>query len=61
MAKFNVYLYYHGCFSTEVEAETEDEALDIARDQVINMSDTEFVGGGGADIFEEGHDVNEIE
>lgn len=57
MAKFDVYLYYHGCFSTEVEAETEEKALEIARTQVMNMSDTEFVGGDGADIFEEGHDV----
>lgn len=58
--KFNVYLYYHGCFSTEVEAETENEALEMARTQVMNMSDEDFVGGDGADIFEEGHDVNEV-
>lgn len=55
MAKFNVYLYYHGCFNTEIEADTEEEALELARSKSAGLSDTDFLHA--IEVMEEGNDV----
>lgn len=43
MKKFNVHLYFEGSYSVDVMAETEEEALEIARAKTLAMSDEEFV------------------
>lgn len=55
MKKFNVWIYYHGCYSTEIEAESQDEALEKARHQVYDMSDNEFLKA--IEVMENGSDV----
>lgn len=55
MAKFNVWIYYHGCYSTEVEATTPEEALQTARFQAYDMSDNEFLKA--IEVMEKGSDV----
>lgn len=55
MAKFNVWIYYHGCYSTEIEAESQDEALEKARHQAYDMSDNEFLKA--IEVMENGSDV----
>lgn len=55
MAKFNVWIYYHGCYSTEVDAETKDEALEKARYQAYDMSEDEFLKA--IEVMENGSDV----
>jgi hypothetical protein len=57
MKKFNVHLYFEGSYAVDVVANNESEALDIAREQIINMSDTELLDaiglqGAGCDIYE---------
>ena len=41
--EYEVYLYYHGCYSTYVKAKNVDEALQIARNQISDMSEVEFL------------------
>lgn len=41
--EYEVYLYYHGCYSTSVKAKNKDEALQVARNLVSNMSEVEFL------------------
>lgn len=41
--EYEVYLYYHGCYSTNVKAKNKDEALQFARNLVSNMSEVEFL------------------
>ena len=41
--EYEVYLYYHGCYSTSVKAKNKDEALQIARNQISDMSEVEFL------------------
>lgn len=41
--EYEVYLYYHGCYSTNVKATNKDEALQIARRQISDMSEVEFL------------------
>lgn len=41
--EYEVYLYYHGCYSTNVKATNKDEALQFARNLVSNMSEAEFL------------------
>lgn len=41
--EYEVYLYYHGCYSTYVKAKNSDEALQIARNQISDMSEVEFL------------------
>lgn len=43
MKKFNVHLYFHGSYCTEVNAETEAEALEIAHNRLAEMTDEEFL------------------
>ena len=45
---YEVYLYYHGCYSTNVKATNKDEALQFARNLVSNMSEVEFLSAIGA-------------
>ncbi len=54
--KYEVTLYYHGSLYTEVEADSKEEALEMARLEAMQMDDTEFIGA--ADIMEIDHDVN---
>lgn len=55
MKKFNVMIYYHGCFNTEIEANNEKEALELARTEAYTLDDTEFLRA--IEVMEEGHDV----
>lgn len=55
--KYNVYLYYHGCFSTTVEANNEEEALDLAQQKIDNLSDLEFLDA--IELHTNGYDVSE--
>ena len=55
MSKFNVMIYYHGCFNTEIEANSEKEALEIARTEAYTLDDAEFLRA--IEVIEEGHDV----
>lgn len=41
--EYEVCLYYHGCYSTNVKATNKDEALQFARNLVSNMSEEEFL------------------
>ena len=41
--EYEVCLYYHGCYSTNVKAKNKDEALQFARNLVSNMSEVEFL------------------
>lgn len=41
--EYEVYLYYHGCYSTNVKAKNKDEALQFVRNLVSNMSEVEFL------------------
>jgi hypothetical protein len=52
---YEVYLYYYGCYSTNVKAKNEDEALQIARNLVSNMSEVEFLSA--IEAQENGYDV----
>lgn len=56
--KYNVQIYYHGCFSTTVEASDENEALDVAREQADSLSDIDFLDAVG--LMEDGHDVLQL-
>jgi hypothetical protein len=55
--KYNVHLYYHGCFSTTVEAKTEEEALDLAQQEIDALSDLEFLDA--IELQSNGNDVSE--
>lgn len=58
MKTFNVKLYYHGCFETEVEAENEEKALLAARSKATNMPGDEFIAE--TCISDDGHDIDEV-
>lgn len=55
--RYNVHLYYHGCFSTIVEALNEEDALDKAQIEVESLNDLEFMDA--IDIHSNGSDVAE--
>lgn len=55
--KYDVYLYYHGCYSTTVEAENKDEALDLAKHEVEKLSELEFLDA--IELQSNGNDVSE--
>ena len=55
MPKFNVHIYYHGSYYTEVDAETQEEALNKARFEAYDLSDTEFLKS--IEVIENGSDV----
>jgi hypothetical protein len=50
MKKFRVNLYLHGCYSVDVEANNESEAL--------GLNDKEFISA--IDLMEEDYDVYEL-
>lgn len=58
MKKFNVYLYYHGCYSVEVEAESEEQALELAEEKVEELNDIDFIKA--IDLMPDGEDVYEV-
>jgi hypothetical protein len=53
--EYEVYLYYHGCYSTSVKAKNKDEALQMARNQISDMSDVEFLSA--IEALENDYDV----
>lgn len=55
MKKFNVWIYYHGCYNTEVMAENEDKAIEIARDKANSLNDTDFLHA--IEVIEDGTDI----
>ena len=58
MPKYGVYIYYHGCFRVEVNARSEEEALEKARKKAEKTNPKEFLENSG--LLEDGHDVSEI-
>ena len=58
MKKFRVNLYFHGCYSVDVEANNESEAREIAEGQTLELNDKEFISA--IDLMEEDHDVYEL-
>lgn len=58
MPKYNVSIFYHGSFNTEIEAESEQQAREIARNKADYLSNDEFLKA--IDIIENGTDVYEI-
>lgn len=57
MRKFTVHLSYHGCLTTEVEAENEQEALEKARHESATLSPDEFIKA--IEPIEDGYDWEE--
>ena len=43
MKEYNVHLYFEGSYSANIFAESEDEALEIAKAKVMQMNDTDFI------------------
>ena len=58
MKKIRVNLYFHGCYSVDVEANNESEAREIAEEQTLELNDKEFISEIG--IYESDHDVYEL-
>lgn len=58
MKKFRVNLYFHGCYSVDVEANDESKAREIAEEQAMELSDKEFISA--IDLMEDDHDVYEL-
>ena len=58
MKTYNVNIYFHGCYSVDVKANDEDEALDLANELIEDMDDLEFLRA--IDIQEDGNDVYEL-
>lgn len=56
---YEVQIYYHGCYSTSVEAANEDEAFRIVREQANSLSDLDFLDA--VDLQESGHEVFEFQ
>ncbi|MBO7241568.1 MAG: hypothetical protein J6U90_03870 [Methanobrevibacter sp.] len=53
--QYEVQLHFSGCFATSVEAENDSEALELVRDEVLSLSELDFLDA--IDIRENGHDV----
>lgn len=58
MKRFSVNLYFHGCYSVDVEAENESDAFAKAEYLAGALDDKEFISA--IDLILETHDVNEI-
>lgn len=58
MATYDVRLYYHGCYSTTVEANTPEQALEKAEDEVSSMTDLDFFLA--IDVMQDDCDVSRI-
>ena len=58
MKRFSVKLYFHGCYSVDVEAKDENEARQIATEQAMQLNNQEFLEA--IELIEEGHDVYEL-
>lgn len=56
---YEVHIYYHGCYSTSVEATNEDEAFKIVQEQAISLPDLDFLDS--VELQESGHDVFEFQ
>lgn len=55
---YEVQIYYHGCYSTSVEAADEDEAFQIVREKANSLPDLDFLDA--VELQENGHDVFEF-
>lgn len=55
---FNVKLYYHGCYETEVQAENEELAVLEARRKASCENADDFITETG--LTDEDHDVEEV-
>jgi hypothetical protein len=55
MSRYNVQIYYHGCFNVDVEATSENEAIIIAREKANSLDDIDFLGA--IEIIENGTDI----
>ena len=58
MRQFRVHLYYHGCYSTFVEATNEREAIELAEQEIEKMEDRKFLQE--IDLLNDGNDIYEI-
>ena len=58
MRQFRVHLYYHGCYSTFVEAKDESEAIELAEQEIEQMEDIKFLQE--IDLINDGNDIYEI-
>lgn len=58
MGKFEVNIYYHGCFNVQVEAKNEEEAKAIAYRTAETMDEKEFLRE--INIESDGHDVYQV-
>jgi hypothetical protein len=52
---YEVQIYYHGCYSTSVEATSENEAFQIVREQASSLPDLDFLYA--IELQYNGHDV----
>ena len=43
MKEYNVHLYFEASYCAYIFAESEDEALEIAKSNVLEMNDTDFI------------------
>lgn len=58
MATYDVRLYYHGCYSTTVEANTPEQAREKAEEKAISMNALDFLYA--IDIVQDDHEVFRI-
>ncbi len=58
MKNYQVYVYYHGCFSTIVEAEDEQKAKELAKSKANSMNDKDFLQT--IELIEDGSDVYQV-
>lgn len=58
MKNYQVYVYYHGCFSTIVEAEDEQKAKELAKSKADSMNDKDFLQA--IELIEDGSDVYQV-
>jgi hypothetical protein len=58
MKNYQVYVYYHGCFSTIVEAEDEQKAKELAKSKADSMNDKDFLQA--IELLEDGSDVYQV-
>lgn len=55
---YEVQIYYHGCYSTYVEADNEDEAFKIVQEQANSLPDLDFLDAVELEYC--GHEVFEF-
>lgn len=58
MATYDVRLYYYGCYSTTVEANTPEQAREKAEEEAMSMTDLDFLHA--IDVVQDDCDVSRI-